>query len=423
MVDDINALCVEVSFQGSALCTNLLQLGEFYQKAPVESKTASLVERTVSECVWKRSLLSMTYKSGFERDMLHAVTSVFSEVCSHDDWSFVRVGPMNTNSQWHWISLSNATLHVSTMSMVKRLLAPVDAQGILIGNPPIHLHHSLHLIENAFPSNGNPTSGDEMICFPNKKACMADDYPLGYGQLIDSPVTAQVLLHTPSDTLHNFYCLFAYEMKRDARPLGFYHVLQPPTDNLPALSFLAPASKWFKWFTWKWTDSGMMVHARIHSHWSLGTSQSMIFSGGPEHLGLAGIKLNEHGVYEHNSSRRTLLRRLMSNMNSQPGQVHRPLCMQQSDGYILLASGKYDRRPVFSCVTPFNFSAEESVTSITFADNSHTLPTAQHIHYYFFFFPMNIAAHPDQYLLGRDRRSWRLSDIGVIPTRALRNVL
>ena len=71
------------------------------------------------------------------------------DVADATHWQVMRLGPFVTNGGWDWIetNIDNALYSESRDAFVTAaLMAPVFANGTLIGYPPLHVHHMLSLI-------------------------------------------------------------------------------------------------------------------------------------------------------------------------------------------------------------------------------------------------------------------------------------
>jgi len=402
-IDAVDSLCAKGPLADSTACRDIARILASSRAYTPQTQTLHF-ESMLAARSWSNASQRWTYESGDVRGQMRSDEALLQDSYVRH-WFFLRFGPLSTSKHWHSLTVHNVLPAFGrTTLMTSRVIAATDDRGEIYSNPPIHIHHSLHIIADAYPSNGNPTAGDISVCEAEGKACFMEQYPIGYGQLIDSPLSAEVLVHSPSNRISHFYCLLAYEMQDHGKPLGFYHVFQPPSMHLPALNFLAPAGMWLKWFRWQWPDSGRVLAIYLHSHWSMGSSFSLLFSAHPKELGLLNMPLTDGDVLESNmQDQQELLNRILLQTQRNTSDVEIK-CLQRSPGSISIGAHKYDRRAEFPCADPFVFNAGRTATLLTFATYCNAVP--QHLHLDIQFFPLGNGSHPDQMIFGYDTHLW-----------------
>ena len=245
------------------------------------------------------------------------------ETSQYDDvWVIQRVGPFKGvgGFDWHefeWrdsFRLKEKLKENPVVYITGKMGAAVDAQGDILGFPPIHNHH-IHINENHNDDKIHKvlaqTHGDSQCSEDHGgKACLLEAYPRPYGfeQTVDLYIDGELNVARDSERVANdfggeeleFYLEAAIRITYSKRvPIGIVSYGAPyrvstidqnkGVDRISwnALHFIPPnaTAGAAMWYTASIPQGGRFLWNYMHAHQTLYDS-TLVFKGSPESIGL-----------------------------------------------------------------------------------------------------------------------------------------
>ena len=276
---------------------------------------------------WKTTVFDGVYK--YNKDWRVDDTAwverfpvLFVRRCTRPDgWFILRIGPIRAQGQdtKHAIGMSN--LVPSKTCVQASVLAPVEEDGTLLGEPPLVQHH-VHVIQHTsifedmrgrgyplfdrfgrrfhyHPQWADHRHGGQCDARRGGAACLNRSYPTGYGQLFSDAANIDLELIEMSAggvvVPAEFWYEASFQYCQAARPrLLAPEVWGSPFDmRLCVLSATCPLNFTFVvprnatsalWYAVEHRDDGTMLSFDLHTHEHL--VRAYIFRGAPELVGL-----------------------------------------------------------------------------------------------------------------------------------------
>lgn len=284
---------------------------------------------------WKTTVFDGVYK--YNKDWRVDDTAwverfpvLFVRRCTRPDgWFILRIGPIRAQGQdtKHAIGMSN--LVPSKTCVQASVLAPVEEDGTLLGEPPLVQHH-VHVIQHTsifedmrgrgyplfdrfgrrfhyHPQWADHRHGGQCDARRGGAACLNRSYPTGYGQLFSDAANIDLELIEMSAggvvVPAEFWYEASFQYCQAARPrLLAPEVWGSPFDmRLCVLSATCPLNFTFVvprnatsalWYAVEHRDDGTMLSFDLHTHEHL--VRAYIFRGRPELLGLNQVLPTTH---------------------------------------------------------------------------------------------------------------------------------
>jgi hypothetical protein len=254
------------------------------------------------------------------------------------EWVLERIGPFKSTGDYDWWQFAwDDTFQTRKILkeypdgyfILNHFSGAVDANGVVLPFPPIHVHHV-----HCSPGTVNPYRAVMAKCFMGEESechqayrtifeqhgdyqcteedggtrCLLEDMPHGYGKLVTTDVTINGELNDVrpkgSPELEWYYqaaIRWVPKVKaKDLTPLSMHYFWSPGRLDLfdqstMVVTFKAPtAYDSMIWYTGTMHYSGTLIRGKMHTHNTI-FKESLFFAGTPEEIGMLGSRFQPKG--------------------------------------------------------------------------------------------------------------------------------